>query len=255
MVNKMNADNPQLEKISTLFNKEFSYLFSQGYTEITHTLINQKEGYISTLPSNYQWHLTYWQNDLDLKLSERCREGMHSWTEYSHPHKKSLCKIGKNITKIDICTKTNDGYELFSVSQTQSNDLSQIVNAFKLKAAVSHYAARMQNLQYDKTRLPLRQKLSPIYIDKITLPEYPHFFFNGINFTPTEMNTIRLLLELKTIKEIATYHYCTLTAEKRRIEHIKQKLSCENQPLSKLFSVLRKRGVTAACLESYITYQ
>ncbi|MEI8631729.1 hypothetical protein P4S72_05725 [Vibrio sp. PP-XX7] len=67
------------------------------------------------------------------------------------------------------------------------------------------------------------------------------------------MSTIRHLLSLKTIKEIAWIHHCGEAAEKKRLETIKYKFGCENVSRSALFEMLKQHGVIDACLDVYTT--
>lgn len=256
----MNVGNGKLEAASAGLEDEFSSLFLNGYTEITHSIINVQEGVVLTLPSRYDWHLQYWGSDLDLRLMERCKEGVHAWTEYSQYHDDVLSKNVGAVTKFDICTPIEEGFELFSVSRTAAaSQFSAFVNIHKLKAAVSHYVTSITSRWKDNMLLPLRAttaESSNCDTVKLTsIGEYPHFFFNGITFSEIEMRAIKELLALKSLKEIAALNNCTTTAEKRRIVRIKQKLDCDNQPLSRVFEVLKQKGITAACLDTYITYQ
>ncbi len=225
---------------------------------MTHTLVNLEEKTVSTLPSDYKWHLNYWYNDLDLKIHERCVEGVHYWTEYSNVHNRVFQgKKNLDMLKLDICTKIQCGYEIFSISMLKPRELLNTTNVFKLKAAVCHYASKSRKSWKASTHLPLRKQLQtstslPPQKKIKNLYEYPCFFFNGIVFTLKEMQTIRSLLELKTIKEIAAYHHCTPTAEKQRINRIRQKLNCEHFPFSRLFTVLKEKGILAACMDTYL---
>lgn len=244
-----------LEKASKRFKNEFNKLFFNGYSEITHTKINLTEGYVSTLPSDYQWHIYYWENNLDLHLNERCTLGIHSWNDYSEIHKSIIENNDKNIIKLDICSKKNHEIELFSVSKEKNSTLSDLSETLRLKAFVGHYAHMIRNELGDDIAIPLRKQITENRYSDIQFEnEYPYSYFNGIKFTSLEMMTISLLLQLKTVKEIATSNGCSETAEKNRINRIKQKMNCENKPLSKLFSSLRENGVTGACLKNYIMF-
>ena len=126
----------------------------------------------------------------------------------------------------------------------------------KIKSAISHYATKkIRGIDGDNIALPLRARIdSPLAHQTAGRDiHYKKFKFGDISLSELELETIRYLLELKSIKEIAWLHCCSETAEKNRIIRIKEKIGCANMPLSRVFTTLKKYGIIAACLGTYIT--
>jgi len=254
----MDVSNIHLERISRRFDNDLRLTFGYDLTEVTHTLINLRLGFVSPVPSDYHWHLQYWANDLDLSLSERIRSGIHSWDGYSAAHGNALKKNDKRLRKIDICTPCPDGFEILSVSQCRDIEFTDFLKILQIKSIVSRYANAARKKSGAQILLPLRSSIEPTFRpDSGNIIEFPlgaQHDFNGVRLTSRELDTVRLLLELRSIKEISAMHQCSATAEWRRLNRIKEKFDCANMPLSKLFQKLKSEGVTRACLNTYITF-
>ena len=256
----MEVSNIHLEQLSRKFKNDFHSIFISEFHEITHTVINLKNNYISTFPSDYKWHLQYWGEDLDLALAERVHSGLHDWRTYSNRHAHALKKNKSFFKKIDLCTPCKYGFELFSVSLDRDIGFLDYVNLFKIKSMVASYANTARKKFGERIALPLRSQIIKKYEPAFSYEKNNNLFnkcnkylFDGITLTRMELETIYAILELKSVKEISYFHQCSHTAERRRIENIKSKFGCAGMPLSALFYTLKKAGVTAACLDAYIT--
>ncbi|WP_455433225.1 hypothetical protein [Yersinia aleksiciae] len=252
----MDAKNNIIENNSFNLKRVFSHFFDWDDMDITYGELDLINKSVFTMPSDYEWYLTYYDSDLDLLTSERLVPGIQYWNNYSSKHAETLLKNSKRGIKIDICTQHENVFEILSVNSKRKLSIADVMEIYKWKPVISYYARRIWNQNPDVI-LPLREEI-PIHED-IMDEEYnstnesydirPYIRFGNIQFTRKEIITIRLLLSHITIDEIYSIQRCSVAAEHARIQLIKEKLGCEHHSLGGLLNAFKEQGITLSCLE------
>lgn len=225
---------------------------------VSFSRINREQNRISTICTDYDWHLMYWNEDVYKSVSKRFTEGINVWDGLDHRHKEQLKKT-RATQKVDITTGTGTSIDILSVATKKLINERVVISLLSLKPKVTYLSEKIWREERPK-KLILPISTSPATSSgkenetSIRLDISNHSFGN-ITFSEKEMQTIQLLLQLKSLKEIAWFHQCSNTAERKRIELIKQKLGCSGKSASCLFEALKKYGITQACLSNYIKYQ
>ncbi|WP_145931875.1 helix-turn-helix transcriptional regulator [Yersinia bercovieri] len=256
----MDVTNNQFEINCTKMRNAFSHCFDWDNVAINYAMVDIKKKKIDGITSDYEWHLLCWEDDLDLRISERLATGVQYWENYSSIFSETLFKFKnkKYKEKVDMCTCHGSVFELISVNSTKALPPKDIMAFLKFKPILSDYTNKLWKKQHpQETALPLREEIT---LDKIaannmyedSLDYHLYMRFGKIRFTRKEISTIRLLLSHRQVKEIATFHGCTVTTERARIHHIKEKLNCQHQSSASLFKALKDHGVTLACLDVLI---
>ncbi|CFQ45259.1 hypothetical protein [Yersinia aleksiciae] len=257
----MDVNNSVVEKNSFNLRGAFSNYFDWDSMDVTYLKIDVVNKCIFAMPSNYEWHLIYFHDDLDLRMSERVVPGIQYWSDYSSKYMEALLKNTKKESKIDICTKYGNEFEILSITSKNKLSFADVMTLYKWKPVIADYAQRVWHQDRDII-LPLREEI-PTQKNTIKnshdsvgelLDVHPFMRFGNIRFTRKEMITIRLLLSHRKVKEIAAIHGCLITTEHARILRIKQKLDCEHHSLGGLFKALKDHGVTLSCLETLTAY-
>ncbi|WP_145520737.1 helix-turn-helix transcriptional regulator [Yersinia mollaretii] len=257
----MDAKNNVIEKNSINLRRAFSHCFDWNDMDITYGKVDLVNKCMYTIPSNYEWYLIYFDDDLDLLTSERIVPGIQYWKDYSSKFMGALLKNNKRETKVDICTQYGGVFELLSINSKRKLSFTDVMTIYKWKPIVSDYAHRVWKHTQDVI-LPLREKIS-IQKSVVKNPDssvgelldtQPFMRFGNVRFTRKEMITIRLLLSHRKVKEISAIQGCSITTEHSRIQRIKQKLDCEHHSSGGLFNALKDHGVTLSCLETLIAY-
>ncbi|EEP89022.1 hypothetical protein [Yersinia kristensenii] len=256
----MDVNNELMECNIKTMRRVFNSCFDFSFMDINYSIIDIDRKIILTLPSNYEWHLIYWHDNLDLHISERIIPGIQHWCNYSSCHGETLSKSGKKETKVDICTQSGSVFEIMSVNADRKLSTAETLAILKYKPVISDFARKLwKPPKQQSVILPIREQISypnPKMEDEHedALNSHPYMRFGEIVFTRKEMITIRHLLSHRRIKEIAAIQGCSLSVEQQRIHRIKEKVNCQNQPLSALFNALKLHGVTLSCLDIFITY-
>ncbi|AVX38240.1 TPA: helix-turn-helix transcriptional regulator [Yersinia enterocolitica] len=257
----MDVKNNSVEINSFNLKRIFASYFDWDDMDVNYTKIDLDSRDIYAMPSNYEWHLIYFDDDLDLSISERIIPGMQCWRDYSSKHSEVLLKNDKRESKIDICTRHGNIYEILSINSKRKLSFSDVMTIYKWKPTIADYAYRVWHQDLDIV-LPLREKISPNKkipnqkddsTDEL-LTIHPYMRFGNVRFTRKEMITIRLLLSHRKVKEISAIQGCSITAEHSRIQRIKQKLNCKHHSLGGLFNALKNHGITLSCLETLLAY-
>ena len=230
----MDVTNQKVEQsasqITSWIKANLGYL---DVNEATFMHINTKESYIHAWPTHYEWHLSYWDNDLDLQLHQRLQTNHQTWNELSQEHQQVLYRQFHQTHKTDISIYYDGIYEILSVHTQQALSPNAYVVLKQALHALSHQAAikRKQN-KVEQCFLPLRDHR----IRYLNQPQHgfsnTHLFTNnknfsiqGIRFTGLELETIHHLMLMRTYKEIAFIYQCSETAIRKRILNIKRKNS------------------------------
>ncbi|WP_145520738.1 hypothetical protein [Yersinia mollaretii] len=256
----MDVKNNLMEKTILKLRNTFSAYFDWNSMEVNYAKVDVKNKSIFAMPSNYEWHLIYFDENLDLKTSERLTPGVQHWNNYSSKFSETLRKNNKRGSKVDVCTQNSNTFEIITVNSINKLSFSDMVTIYKWKPIIADYAHREWRKNQDIV-LPLRESITlPKNCQKIIhssdelLGIHPYMRFGDIKFTQKEIITIRLLLSHLKVKQICTIQGCSLTSEHKRIQRIKEKLNCKYHSLGGLFNALKEHGVTLSCLEAFIAY-
>ncbi|HDL7691791.1 TPA: hypothetical protein PXP18_001936 [Yersinia enterocolitica] len=254
----MDVKNNLMEKTVINLRTTFSNYFNWNDMDVNYARVDIANKRIFAMPSNYEWHLIYFDDDLDLRTSERLILGIQHWSNYSPKFSAALSKSQKRGSKIDICTQHDSVFEIITVSSKVNLSFADMISIYKWKPIIADYAHRVWTRNQDII-LPLREKIPPKKQSKKVggssenlLEIHPYMRFGDIKFTRKEIITIRLLLSHRKVKEISAIQGCSLTSEHKRIQRIKEKLNCQHHSLSGLFNALKEHGVTLSCLETLI---
>ncbi|MCU5775162.1 hypothetical protein N5923_23105 [Erwiniaceae bacterium BAC15a-03b] len=245
----------QQASASSKFRNIVSNSVDLSYYDISFSIIDTDSLSVVAVTSNYEWHLCYWGHDLDKGLNQRLITGVKTWRNYDINHANIFAKFfPERKTKIDICTRHGACYEIMSVSSGNELEFAQVVSLLRLKPAISAVAKNLCRKKQDELSLPLRAHKVESVAGKVTdfSRSNPDIWqFGHLTFTSLEMDTIRLLLMCRSMKEIAWLHQCSVKTEHNRLNNIKMKAGCPHHPNSSLFDILNRNGVTQACLETF----
>lgn len=257
----MNIDSVRQQKSSKKFREMAALSFDLDKSDISFSCIDTSQKCVMSVTTNYQWHLNYWANDLDKHLSQRLIPGIKSWNRYDPFHQSIFREnMPSRRTKIDICTRHSDLFELMSVSTDTGIEFMDVGSLLTIKPKLSTIVRRTFKKHGDELALPLRSEISLERTCDI-LPGVDHFQsvatwqYGEITLTDLEMDTVRQLLMCRSIKEIANKHNCNEKVERKRLENIKRKMDSEGHPVSYLFDRLKDNGIVQTCLDSFIMYQ
>ncbi|BEO64188.1 hypothetical protein SMQE30_46110 [Serratia marcescens] len=154
----MHIDSIRQENVSKAFRTLTAGVFDLDKSDISLSYVDLTQKHIIAVTTNYEWHLNYWENNLDTQITQRLLPGIINWNKYDSTHQCTFKKfMPKRVCKIDICTKHNALYELLSVSADRELDLHEISMLLIEKPKISATARqviRKQNI--NKLTLPLR---------------------------------------------------------------------------------------------------
>ncbi|MBS0055827.1 hypothetical protein [Yersinia sp. Marseille-Q3913] len=257
----MDAKNNTVEKSSSNLRRVFSHVFDWDKMDVNYSKVDLSDKCIFAMPSSYEWHLIYFDNDLDLLISERVVPGIQYWHDYSSKYSDVFLKNNKIGLKVDICTQYKNVFELLSINSKINLSHADMMTIFKWKPIIAYYAHRIWNQEQDII-LPLREDI-PVPESILenynsnpdeSLDRYPYMRFGNIFFTRKEIITIRLLLSNRKAKEISAIQRCSVTTENARIQRIKEKLSCKHDSLIELIKTLKEHDITLSCLDRLTVY-
>lgn len=255
----MDIESISLEKGCFSFKDDFVNCFDWNDIDFSFSKVDLNTKEVSTLSSNYEWLLMYWDADLDLSISERLGAGIQFWNDYSNAHISTLSKTQKNKFKLDFCFNHKNVFEIASINSNKELSVADIIKIHNHRHIISDYADRLWK-NYQQMVLPMRENISlPIIgIEDQKVKQQPidiHGFmkFGDVRFTRKEMITICMLLSQCRIKEISAIQGCSENSEHKRIMNIKEKLGCPHASPSGLFKAFKERGITLACLDTLIT--
>ncbi|MFN1149590.1 hypothetical protein [Serratia liquefaciens] len=257
----MNVDSIRQQKSSKKFREMAALSFDLDQADISFSCIDTSLNRVMSVTTNYQWHLNYWGHDLDKQLAQRLVPGIVSWNRYDPLHQSILKEnMPSRKTKIDICTRHSNIFELMSVSTDVNLEFMDVGSLLKIKPKISTIVGHTFKKHGTELSLPLRSDMN-LGPASFTSPSESPFQststwqFGDLTLTELEMDTVRQLLMCRSIKEIANKHNCNEKVERKRLDNIKRKMDSEGHPVSYLFDKLKENGVVQTCLESFIMYQ
>lgn len=252
----MNIRYHALETACSNFKKHFEELFDWDDIDLSFISIDIEYKEINVITNNYEWLLTYWEDDLDLLIGERLEVGFEYWDGYSESYRNTLLKTEKNGFKIDYCNNYGNVYKIFSISSKRTLSVDELMDIYFYRADVSDYAHQAWQ-KNQSLALPLRADIEarqfPLLDDeqqRAGLVDTEKFIrFGNVSFNYREAVTLRLLLSNCKISEISVMQGCTDTIELKRIQRIKEKLGCPDASLEELRKTMTKHGIILVGLE------
>lgn len=256
----MNIQSIVMEELCNNLTNDFSQYFDWNDMGINYSRINLSEKSVNVLSSDYDWLLTFWGDDMDLRIGERLSAGMQYWSNYSNEYRAVLRKGKNSQFKVDFCTKHGDLFEIVSINSGKKLSVADMMTIYKWKPVISDYADRLWQKK-EELILPLRAEIntSANESDRINndsadiLDIHQYMRFGNIRFTRKEILTIRLLLSHRKVKEISAVQGCSEASEHKRIQRIKEKLGCPHASSGGVFNALKENGITLACLDTLVS--
>ncbi len=242
-----NAHTQAHERACNKFNKLLSGSGLNDLHHIAFSRINPAESSVMAISNNYSWHVNYWESGLVNCLSERIQHEVKTWFQLSEPH-RSRAKAEGLACKIDICTLHDGIYDLFSAGSRSPFTQNEIIDLNQVKPKISSLATELW-IECAVSRLTYEERIDHHSAAKdLSLDLTEKNAFGSIELSDKELQTIKLLLHWKSIKEIAFLEHVSENQVRRRIKSIKNKFGNERMSDSSLFEVLKKHGVILACL-------
>ncbi|RLV58102.1 hypothetical protein D5018_19085 [Parashewanella curva] len=249
----MNAENDVIEAICKAQNTITDKLKGkcQNFHNIVFSRLNLEEKTLQPIPSNYAWHLKFWEENLDENLPNRLQPGVFHWDNMAKKHKRLLNSVSDRLKKIEIRNRNNNIVEIISVGYFQTTNLTQ-ADLFGLLHHLSHKSKEYLSIYGDKTLFPLRYfdakvpELEVIGRNNDNSYDYDKFNINNITLTQKEVIAIELLMKFNSIKEIASKMQCSHATINKRLNGVKMKLGCFPCSNSQLFQHLNHCGIIRA---------
>ncbi|CAH0543112.1 hypothetical protein [Vibrio marisflavi] len=247
----MDIKSESIEKACKAFKNHVSE-FNVNHVSVSS--LNLETNELNCVCSNYDWHLEYWGTGLYKRYGKRCEPGVRYWNELDSEHSRILFESTESQLKVDFTTRHGQFIEIFSIGMNDKNARVEMCDIIRHKPRVSNLLYLIsKEYDIDKIQVPREPTANLINQNKAYIGG-KHFNFGDIRFTEKEMQTITLILQLRSIKEICAFHKCNRAAETKRINNIKKKLGCEGSGLSKLYDHLNHYGVTLSCAISSLDY-
>lgn len=256
----MNIQSFAMEGICKDLTNDFAKYFDWNDIGINYSRMNVRDKTVNVLSSDYEWLLTFWEDDMDLLISDRLNAGIQYWNNYSDKYKSVLKKGKNNQFKADFCTRHGDVFEIISINAGSKLSVSDMMDVYKWKPTISDYANRLWQ-KNEALILPLRAEFNEgdnesklINKDSTDILDIHQYMrFGNIRLTRKEILTIRLLLSHRKIKEISAIQGCSEASEHKRIQRIKEKLGCPHASSGGVFNALKENGITLACLDTLVS--
>ncbi|WP_345840322.1 hypothetical protein [Morganella morganii] len=75
----MNIQSIAMEELCNNLKNDFSQYFDWNDMGINYSRINLSDKSVNVLSSDYDWLLTFWGDDMDLRIGERLSAGIQYW--------------------------------------------------------------------------------------------------------------------------------------------------------------------------------
>lgn len=235
-----------------------SNLSHLGVYEGVFCHIDLNEQTLMTIPTFYNWHCQYMEQDLDLEIASRLNVGTNYWNQSSRMFNSYKNFLGNaDFYKADFVVKTNTGFELFAVASRNPFACKDYItinhyfrslsySASKIRKAQPNIGVDLRAYQQVKTRF---MENNPLTQKAIDLP-YAKSKFGDLILTAKEQQYVEYILFNLTHKEIAHKQDCSETAVRHVISNIKRKLGNEFMPSSHMLAALKEKGVLEVCAKS-----
>ena len=249
----MNAENNVIEAICKAQNAIITKLNGKcrNLHNIVFSRLDLEEQTIQPIPSNYLWHLKFWEENLDENLPNRLQPGLFHWDNMAKKHKLLLNSVSDSLKKIEIRSRNQNIVEIISLGYFQTTSLTQ-ADLFSLLHHLSHKSREYISTYGDKALFPLRyfdanvSVIETVSSNNAIINDYEKFNINNITLTQKEVIAIQLLMQFNSIKEIASKMHCSHATINKRLNGIKMKLGCFPCSNSKLYQYLNHQGIIRA---------
>jgi hypothetical protein len=247
----MNVDSIAMAKACAKFFRRMNGKYNDPI-HISYSVVSVDNRSIYTISTDYNWHLSYWEHDLNQTVSKRLSPGISFWQDKGAEH-LALLSLHHISHKVDYTWISPQSHQVEIISLAGHHPLSsrethQLASIRPLLAYEAHQLWQKNNVD----ALPYEPDILPLIPPDDFAEEPSHFRFGDITLTKREMSTIRQLLAFHSVKVIAWQHRCSESAEIKRIETIKKKIGCSGNR-AVFFQLLRQYGITEACLDVYTT--
>ncbi len=230
-----------------------------GIYECNYAHFDLNEASWAGIPMYYDWYCEYMEQGLDLSLASRLSQGTRYWDQTTQLYQKYNHFINTIDThsphRLDVITKTDDGFEMLTVSSDHLLTPSEHLQVEKALRVLSHQARYITKNKPNLT-MDLRcvNELKNIEFEKEgpCYSQYEKSKFGDVILTSKEQKYIEYMIFNKTQKEIAYLHSCSETAVRKVITNIKRKLGHEFMPNSQMMDLLGQIGVLSICSQSFI---
>ncbi|MCG7499631.1 hypothetical protein MHO82_22460 [Vibrio sp. Of7-15] len=249
----MDVHNTDMEAVCHVFKRHVEYMGMDDLS-VSFSRVDVQDKTVNTISTNYPWHIAYWESGLHKVLHRRLCPGLHLWESLDNKHLDTLRASTSDITKIDFVTQHGSKYDLLSVSAVSPISFGFVQEISHLKTQIEDLSEQCWGKHKEALILPYVGQTSvqrSLEMDELRVRRNEGYQFGRIKLSQDELDTIRHMLQWKSVKEISIINRSSEFDEARRINGIKQKFGCLNKPDSELFKQLVKQGVTLACLDSY----
>ncbi|SHG16653.1 hypothetical protein [Vibrio gazogenes] len=245
----MDVSSIEMAKACTQFSRLISRIYDDAI-HISYSVISLDTREIYTLSTDYDWHLSYWEQGLNGTVGQRMSPGLASWRDKDAEYHQLLDKyrIPDKVDYTWLCPQRAEIVSLACRHQLTSQESHQLA---VLRPSLAYHAHKLW-LKHQVATLPYQSVVVSSDTPDAHMYDQNHFRFGDIVLTAKEMSTIRLLLSFNSPKEIAWKHHCSESAERKRIDTIKRKIHCTGNR-STFFQLLHKHGILDACLDVYTT--
>lgn len=253
----MDVHNTDMEAVCHVFKRHVEYMGMDDLS-VSFSRVDVQDKTVNTISTNYPWHIAYWESGLHKMLERRLCPGLHLWESLDNKHLNILRASTSDITKIDFVTQHGSSFELLSVSAVSPISFGFVQEISQLKTQISDLSEQCWGKHKEQLVLPYVAQTSAQHSQEtntLRAKINEGYQFGHIKISQDELDTIRHMLQWKSVKEISVLKRSSEFTEARRINEIKRKFGCLNQPDSELFKQLVKQGVTLACLDSYTMFR
>ncbi len=254
----MNIHHKNMKQISQdMEHSVVSKLSHCGISECNYSYYNIDSNTFMAIPSSYDWHCQYMEQDLDLSVSSRLNTGLHYWnTEETLYQLYKKYKGESDFTKLDFVIKTDFGFEMMSVTSLKGFDMNDLTN---IKSYFHHVSYHANKILKEKPNMVLelrdlknvKDKYNSVTGHNISQYEYIKSKFNDVILTAKEQKYIEYSMHCLTHKEISFKEMCSEAAVRKVITNIKRKLGNESMPASKMLKLLKEKNALSVCSQGY----
>tara|TARA_B100001094_G_scaffold333126_1_gene408862 strand:- start:137 stop:928 length:792 start_codon:yes stop_codon:yes gene_type:complete len=230
-------------------------IHNENIKTISHLEVSLKNKSIEMMTNDLIWYSIFWENNLDESISLQLQNTCTHWSKLPKKYQDILDCYYPNTEIVDYCFQYQTSYHLFCIHSEIPLSLSEEALLFKALPTLKYHIYKIKKDNKNKYKLPIRDKnifklnkLDKEEPEKIKNKE-KRYRFGDINLTALEIKYMLCLISLMSQKEIAYHHKVSETSVRKIIINVKKKYGNEHMSNSKLFTELRKSGVTLTYLD------
>lgn len=231
-------------------------LSSFGFIDVAYGRLNLEKSFWLEIPMRLDWFQHSLSIGLERHLLERTEQGVHHWQDMSSIHKDFIDFIkqdfGDDLNRVTIATVDNHQREYITVTYRGNLSLQNYAMFYQILSALSFEVNKLIKEYNERLYSPFPETLE-VLPEVFTLPQINEiedqrkYFFKGVTLTALDLKYIEFLLSFKSYKEIAYERDCSDTAVRKKMTTIKAKFGDPSMSNSRLFSQLKRHGVTVVC--------